>query len=51
MKKLVRFGVSLDQKLLQTFDRHIEQPALYQSVRSFARSHSGQSGRRGMGRE
>ena len=24
MKKLVRFGVSLDQKLLQTFDRHIE---------------------------
>ena len=24
MKKLVRFGVSLDQRLLQTFDRHIE---------------------------
>ncbi|BFU95377.1 MAG: putative nickel-responsive regulator [Nitrospira sp.] len=23
MKKLVRFGVSLDQELLQTFDRHI----------------------------
>jgi CopG family nickel-responsive transcriptional regulator len=24
MRKLVRFGVSLDQKLLQTFDRHIQ---------------------------
>jgi CopG family nickel-responsive transcriptional regulator len=24
MKKLARFGVSLDQKLLQTFDRHIQ---------------------------
>ncbi len=51
MKKLIRFGVSLDHHLLDDFDLHIKKRKYTNRSEALTGSDPGQPGRAGVGRQ